>query len=52
MQAFVWDQLHGMRTLADVLEGLGVSLNGWKLEEATGVSEDGLTIVLHFPRKT
>jgi len=43
--AFVWDQTHGMRDLQVVLVGLGLDLTGWTLTEATGISDDGLTIV-------
>jgi predicted outer membrane repeat protein len=51
-KAFIWDQEHGMRLLQDVLEDdFGLDLSGWKLTEtwaswkATGISQDGLTIV-------
>jgi len=51
-KAFIWDQKHGMRLLQDVLEDdFGLDLSGWKLTEpwaswkATGISEDGLTVV-------
>jgi probable HAF family extracellular repeat protein len=51
-KAFIWDQKHGMRLLQDVLEDdFGMDLSGWQLAEpwaswkATGISEDGLTIV-------
>ena len=46
--AFVWDEGHGMRNLQQLLEqelGLGKSLAGWRLQQATGISADGLTIV-------
>lgn len=44
--AFVWDEEHGMRNLQDVLQDeCGLDLTGWHLLEATGVSDDGLTIV-------
>jgi probable HAF family extracellular repeat protein len=44
--AFIWDQDRGMRKLADVLaDDYGVDLAGWQLAEATGISDDGLTIV-------
>jgi len=42
--AMIWDEVHGMRTLADVLGGLGVDLTGWQLGAASGVSADGRTI--------
>ena len=43
--AFIWDESHGMRALHDVLTDLGLDLAGWTLTEATGISDDGLTIV-------
>lgn len=45
-RAFVWDEATGMRDLWTVLTvQLGLNLEGWKLTGATGISEDGLTIV-------
>jgi uncharacterized membrane protein len=47
-EAFLWDSPNGMRNLEDVLTsdyGLGNSLTGWRLDRATGISPDGLTIV-------
>lgn len=51
-KAFIWDEEHGMRLLQDVLEDdFGLDLSRWKLAElwaswkATGISQDGLTIV-------
>lgn len=44
LQAFIWDQTHGLRNLEDVLIGDGLNLTGWQLTEATGISADGLTI--------
>lgn len=44
----IWDQYYGMRNLEQILieeYGLKESLQGWKLERAFGVSEDGLIIV-------
>ena len=44
--AFIWDRTHGMRSLSDVLTNdHGLDLSGWQLSEATGISDDGLTIV-------
>lgn len=44
--AFIWDAVHGMRDLHDVLEDVyGLSLNGWHLDVAKGISYDGMTIV-------
>jgi len=48
--AFVWDALHGMRSLQSLLIeefGLGQALSGWTLEGATDISANGLTIVGH-----
>lgn len=44
-EAFIWDAVNGMRRLQDVLEAGGFELTGWVLEEATGVSADGCTLV-------
>ena len=44
--AFIWDAEHGMRELKEVLTGeFGLDLEGWWLENALGLSADGLTIV-------
>lgn len=44
--AFVWTADHGMRRLSDVLVGqFGLRTPGWRLEEAIGISDDGLAIV-------
>ncbi len=44
--AFVWTAVDGMRSIQDILvNDLGLDLTGWILEEATGVSADGQTIV-------
>jgi probable HAF family extracellular repeat protein len=46
--AFIWDQVHGMRNLNDVLTNdYGIDLDGWYLSSAKGISADGLTIVGH-----
>lgn len=44
-EPFLWDQTNGMRELARVLEGLGIDLGGWVLDQATGISADGRTLV-------
>lgn len=44
---FIWDQLHGMRDLRQVLVndyGMGAALAGWSLDEVAGISDDGLSI--------
>jgi probable HAF family extracellular repeat protein len=43
--AIVWDPQSGMRPVAEVLTEAGVDLNGWRLIEATGISDDGRVIV-------
>jgi uncharacterized membrane protein len=46
--AFIWDAVHGMRNLRDVLIndfGLGASLAGWNLVYAGAISSDGRTVV-------
>jgi hypothetical protein len=43
--AYVWDRIHKMRDLREVLTGQGVDLTGWSLVFASGVSADGRTIV-------
>ncbi|BCX49680.1 extracellular repeat protein, HAF family [Haloferula helveola] len=39
--AVIWDAANGLRKLSTVLEGLGVSLTGWTLTSAVGVSSNG-----------
>jgi hypothetical protein len=34
-----------MRSVYDVLTGLGIDLTGWTLESCSGISDDGLTLV-------
>lgn len=44
-EAFIWDEIYGMRNLQDMLENnCGLDLSGWTLTEARGISADGLTI--------
>ncbi len=43
--AFVWDPIHGIRELRQVLLDAGADVAGWDLYAATGVSADGSTIV-------
>jgi probable HAF family extracellular repeat protein len=48
LEAFIWDATHGMRRLYDVLEaefGLADELAGWKLAQASDISDDGRVIV-------
>jgi probable HAF family extracellular repeat protein len=44
-EAFIWDAAHGIRRVQDALEAAGLDLTGWTLEDATGVSADGRTVV-------
>jgi len=44
-KAFIWDQVHGMRNLKDVLvTDYGLNLTGWDLDKAISISDDGRTI--------
>jgi len=45
-EAFIWDRETGIRPIKEVLEAdYGLDLTGWALTRATGVSDDGRTIV-------
>jgi probable HAF family extracellular repeat protein len=45
-EAFIWDETNGIQNLRDILiNNFNLELSGWKLNEATGISDDGLTIV-------
>ena len=46
-QPFIWDAVHGMRDLEEVLvqAGLGLQISGWHLGRATAISDDGKVIV-------
>lgn len=45
-RAVLWDALGHVRMVADVLtQDFGLNLNGWTLQEASGISADGRTIV-------
>lgn len=44
--AFFWDRTHGMRNLKTVLgSDYGLDMEGWRMSWATGISDDGTTIV-------
>lgn len=43
--AFVWDRAHGMRMLAELLDDLGADLQGFVIDEAWGMSDDGRRIM-------
>ncbi len=46
VELFIWDAGHGMRSFEEVLQSdYGLNLSGWTLQEATGISDDGRTIV-------
>ena len=45
MRPFIFTPNEGMQSLSVVLEGLGIDTSDWILELATGVSDDGQTIV-------
>jgi hypothetical protein len=45
-EAFIWDEINGMRSLKDVLvNDLSLDISSWTLNAALGISYDGLTIV-------
>ena len=45
-EAFIWDATNGMLNLETFLVSqTGLNLTGWTLVDATGISDDGLTIV-------
>jgi uncharacterized membrane protein len=44
-EAFVWDADNGLQNLRLLLASRGVNLAGWRLDEATGISPDGSTVV-------
>ncbi len=43
--AFLWTESEGMQNLAVLLATSGLDLAGWTLEDATGISADGRSIV-------
>lgn len=44
-EAFIWDVRHGIRPLRQVLvDNYGLNLDGWVLEEAHAISDDGRTV--------
>ena len=43
--AFVWDEVHGMRSIQELLIDAGIDLTGWSLTGASGISSDGFVIV-------
>ena len=45
LDAFIWTQQSGIRSISQLLAEHGVSLKGWTLTKAIGISRDGKTIV-------
>jgi len=45
--AFIWDDVNGMRSIIEVLESAGLDLEGWRLVSATGVvrAPDAIVVV-------
>lgn len=43
--ALVWTAANGWENIADLLTKSGIDLDGWKLEEATGISANGSVVV-------
>lgn len=44
-EAFIWTEAAGLRRLADVLIAKGGDVTGWELNNARGISADGLWVV-------
>jgi len=45
-EAFIWDEVNGIRNLTNLLENeYGLDLMGWRLRDASGISDDGKTII-------
>jgi len=42
---FVWDSINGMQSLESILASHGVNTTGWKLQDITDVTPDGVTVV-------
>ena len=45
LEASIWTQSGGIQSLMDILAQNGVNLNGWQLNVARGISDDGRVIV-------
>ena len=43
--AITWDEVHGMRSIQEMLIDSGIDLTGWALTNASGISSDGSVIV-------
>jgi probable HAF family extracellular repeat protein len=43
--AMIWTETDGLQSLATILTEANVNLGGWNIEAATGISDDGKTIV-------
>jgi uncharacterized membrane protein/alpha-tubulin suppressor-like RCC1 family protein len=44
-RAFLWDRERGMQEVATLLTAAGIDVSGWTLLAATGVADDGRTLV-------
>ena len=44
-EAFVWDEINGMRSIRTMLQDFGVDIEGWSFRIAKGVSYDGTVII-------
>jgi uncharacterized membrane protein len=45
LEAYIWAQGNGMQSLNDLLTQNGISLGGWQLQLARGISDDGTVIL-------
>lgn len=44
-KAFLWDDANGMRSIEEIIEENQVQADGWLLQVATGISDDGSVTV-------
>ena len=42
--ALIWDEVNGVRSIQEVLTAAGMSLTGWRLRAASGISNDGKVV--------
>jgi len=45
IEAYIWDEANGARSLRVLLSTMGVDVTGWEIWDAQAVSHDGTTIV-------
>jgi probable HAF family extracellular repeat protein len=45
-EAFIWDEVGGMRPLKQVLESFGLDLTGWRVHKGHGISADGTAFAI------